>query len=168
MTAKKSPEVVEEVQTEVDVLTERTVTDRLELSNGTEVQIKRLRTREMLKLLRIFTHGAGAMLGNIDFGSEEFAEQLVAVLLIAIPDAEDEVTEFIQAMVVPLGYEEKPKTKAAKEANEALVSDLNETLDNLELDDLFDIISAIITNEGPELQSLGKKLQSILGTFQNN
>lgn len=163
MTTKKS-EAVEE-KSELEVLAPVEVTDRVELSDGTELLLNRMKTREVLKLLRIFTHGAGQLLGNINWGSDEFGDQLIAVLLIAVPDAEDETIEFIRAMVEPFGIDHSRKlTKAAKEANDALYSDLYDLLDNPELDDLLEILTAIIRNEAPELQSLGKKLRSLIET----
>ena len=57
-------------------------------------------------------------------------------------------------------------TNADKAANEALWAQFNTDLFNPELDDLIDLIELIVKQEAPELQALGKKLQSMMALFR--
>lgn len=137
----------------------------LTLSTGLEVRVERLRTRGMFKLLKIVTRGAGPILMQmpLDFDdSEAFTQQLLAVVVMAVPEAENEAIEFIQAMVTPSGLIEKPKTDNQRESNKALMEQLVSDLDDPEIDDTISIIEAVIRNEAHDIQALGKRLGSIL------
>ena len=137
------------------------------LSTGLEVRVERLRTRGMFKLLKIVTRGAGPILMQmpLDFDDPEaFVQQLLAVVVMSVPEAEDEAVQFIQSMVVPVGLIEHPKTNAQKEANKALIERLVEELDDPEVDDTISILETIILNEAGDIQALGKRLGSILKT----
>src|SRR4051812_16887233 len=79
--------------------------DVVSLSTGTQVLIQPLKSRQFFKLLRIVTHGAGGLLMNMNFSGddspEQFAAKLLAIVGYAIPDAEDEVIDFLNSMVKP-------------------------------------------------------------------
>jgi hypothetical protein len=71
----------------------------LALASGLEIEIERLKTRQLFKFVKIVTSGAGGLLGSLNLSSEgdssEFAGQLLALTLVAIPEAEDEAIDFI-------------------------------------------------------------------------
>lgn len=142
--------------------------DEITLSTGTRITVERLKTRQLFKFVKILTSGAGQILANLDFGDIEdgaaFAGQLLAVTLVAIPDAEDESIDFIQSMVRPVGVIEKPRTAKERESNEALYDAIAEELDNPELDDLITIFTRVVTAEAPHIQALGKRLAGLLAT----
>ncbi len=138
------------------------------LSNGTEVLIQPLKARQFFKLLRIITHGAGGMLLNVQFSGtdtpEEFGAKLLALVGFAIPDAEEEVIDFLLAMVKPAGFKEgRNLSKAEKSANDELNNALFEELYNPELEDLVTLVEAIVKREAEDLQALGKRL---MGMFE--
>jgi len=143
------------------------------LTTGLTVEIVRLRTRQFFRLLRVLTHGAGPAMvqAGLDFqaGAEKFTSQLLVLVAMSIPDAEQEAIGFLQSMCKPAGVVDKPDsqlTKPEKAANEALWAQFNTDLFNPELDDLIDLIELIVKQEAPELQALGKKLQSMMALFR--
>lgn len=156
---------------EVDVLSEDTVVSTegpIELSNGVKVDVNRLKTRETMKLLKIVTRGAGYALQTLDLSGEsgEFAEALIVSVVLAIPEAEDETIEFIQAMVRPTDLVANPKSKPEKEINADIEEKLAEALQNPELDDLVAIITRVVHVEAPHIQALGKNLALLLKVYR--
>lgn len=150
---------------EVDALSPEPT--ELTLSSGTVVRVERLRTRGMFKLLKIVTRGAGPILAQmpLDFDdSEAFVQQLLAVVVMAVPEAENEAIEFVQSMVTPVDFIEHPKTKEQINNNKDLISALVLELDDPEIEDTLSIIEAIVRNEAHDIQALGKRLGSILKT----
>lgn len=142
-------------------------TDTVTLSNGLEVDINRLKTRETMKLLRILTRGAGYALStfNLTDGEQEFAEQLMVAVVFAIPEAENETIEFIQAMASPSKLIMGAKSKAEKEINEELVTKYDEALTNPELEDLIVILEKVVQNEAPHIEALGKRIGLLMKTL---
>lgn len=143
------------------------------LTTGTTVEVVRLRTRQFFRLLRVLTHGAGPamMQSNLDFTdeAEQFTSKLLMLVVMSIPDAETEAIAFLQSMCKPHGLVDKPAsqlTKAEIEDNQALWEAFNTDLFNPELDDTIDLIEAIVTQEAPELQALGKKLERTFKLFR--
>ena len=143
------------------------------MSTGFELEIVRMRTRQFFRLLRVLTHGAGPALmqTGLDFSAEgsEFASKLLVLVVMSIPDAESEAVGFLQTMCKPAGEVARPGgklTKAETDANQALWAQFAEELHNPELTDTLDLIEVIINQEAPELQALGKKLQTILALFR--
>lgn len=143
------------------------------LSTGFAVEVVRMRTRQFFRLLRVLTHGAGAALAQqgLNFGADpaEFAQKLLTLTFMSIPDAESEALAFLASMCRPVGVVDKVDsqlTKQQREANQALWAQFGEELHNPELDDLYDLIEIIIRREAPELQALGKKLQRTMETFR--
>ena len=155
---------VKKVIVSPDVDTLSPVPDEITLSSGTVVCVERLKTRQLFRLLKIVTAGAGPLLSSMSFSlddSEAFAGQLIGLIIASVPEAEDEAIEFIQGMVTPLGVIEKPRSKADKEANTELISQLAETLENPEIDDLITILETIVRNEADDIQALGKRLAAM-------
>jgi hypothetical protein len=143
------------------------------LSTGLPLEIVRLRTRQFFRLLRVLTHGAGPALmkAGLDFkdNSGEFASKLLMLVIMSIPDAEQEAVAFLQSMCKPAGLTERPESQLTKQqiaGNKALWEQFNTDLFNPPLDDTLDLIEVIVRQEAPELQALGKKLEQMLALFR--
>lgn len=143
------------------------------LSTGLEVEVVRLKTRQFFRLLKILTHGVGPgiLQSNLNFGDDpaEFAQKLITLVLMSIPDAEEETIWFLASMCRPHGLvtkAEKDLSKAEKKANDALWDQFNSDLGNPELDDTIDIIEAIVNQEAEDIQALGKRVASMLKLAQ--
>lgn len=136
------------------------------LEDGSQVEIERLRTRQLFKLLKILTRGAQPILADLDWSGQtdqqEFGQQLLAALLVSIPEAEDEALEFIRAMVRPVGFIERPRSQEERNENFRKQDDLSWALNNPPLEDTVEIISRVVQKEAPEILALGKKLGSLL------
>ena len=152
---------------ELDVLDP--VPEQVKLTSGTTVILERLRARQFFKLLRILTHGALPLVadGSLfrldpDLDGAVFLQRLLSVVLLAIPDAEDETIDFLRAMVKPVGLIERPGlSKADFTRNNALRDQLTVELDNPELEDLVNLVEAIVRREAEDIQALGKRLVSM-------
>lgn len=159
MTTKKTSNT----PSDVDALVPES--EEITLSSGSVVRVERLRTRGMFKLLKIVTRGGGPILMQMDLDfndTQTFVGQFLAVVMMAIPEAEDEAIEFIQSMAVPAGFKENAKSKADQARNQELVAELLEELDDPTIDDTFSIIETIIKNEAHDIQALGKRLAATL------
>ena len=69
-------------------------------------------------------------------------------------------------MCTPSGlHEAHGRTRLSKqqlEDNQTAINDMVEELNNPELDDLLDLAEAIVKQEAPEIQALGKRVASLL------
>lgn len=131
-----------------------------------DILIERLRTRQFFKLLKILTVGAGPMLAELqvssDSSQEELANNLVALLIVSVPEAEDEVLDFIRSMVAPVDLISPEKTKGDRAANVEKYTELYQKLENPELEDTLDILIKVIKDESPNMLALGKRLAALL------
>ena len=132
-------------------------------ASGLTVDVGRLKTRSFLKLLKIVTRGAAGFLMEyrLDPGMDggEFVQKLVALIVLSIPEAEDETIEFFRAMTTPQGYIQGIKlSPAEREINEDLGLRYNAALDDPELEDLFGLMECIVKQEAEDIQALGKRL----------
>jgi hypothetical protein len=139
--------------------------------SGMKVQLESLKGRQFLKLLRIMTHGAlpglrDSGIFQLDFDNldvDEFIGRLLSVVVMAIPDAEDETFEFLRSMCYPVGLiERRGLNKQDVERNTLLWEALDQELENPELDDIVTIIEAVVKREAADIQALGKRLASML------
>lgn len=148
------------------------VPDTYTFADGTTVGIERLKTRQFFKLLRIITHGGMDALQTIRLdpnqGTEVFTENLIALLIFAVPESEDETIEFLRSMVTPQQVtipDDVPPSSAGKMAqrltDEAKVK-VDSEFTNMGLDDLLGLVEVIIRREAPELKALGKRLADTL------
>jgi hypothetical protein len=158
-------------ESELDRIDPEPVTCKL--STGLVVEVVRMRTRQFFRLLRVLTHGAGPALaqGGLNFGADpgEFAGKLMTLLVMSIPDAEQEAIQFLASMCRPAGLADKSArdlTKQETASNQALWDQFNEDLHNPELDDTLDLLDVIVRREAPELQALGKKMQRMFELFR--
>lgn len=151
-------------------------TDRLdpaaslvELADGRKVEIQRLKLRQLFRLLRIITRGGAGYLPMLrealagassdEDRAEAFGTQLIAIALIALPEAEDEAVEFIMSVVEPEGIL-PGRDKHTVKTNDELRQSLAEYLYNPEPEDAITIIESVINREKTDLVSLGKRLMA--------
>lgn len=140
----------------------------VKLSTGYEVGLQRLKTRQFFRLLKVLTRGVGpAMLQSLNFSDdpEGFGRNLLAMTVMAIPEAEQQFIEFLQSMCKPVGMHEpdgRQLTKKEREENSDLITELVEELNNPELDDLLDLAEAIVKAESADIQALGKRVAGLL------
>jgi hypothetical protein len=149
--------------------------ETLTLSTGVMVRFEDLKSRQFFKLLRIITHGAAHLLGNpslfvLEGDSAALAKRLFAMVMMAVPDAEDETIDFVRSMVRPEGLIDRGRrgdySKSDKIRNEELEDALDAALDNPELEDLIDVIEGVFRREADDLAALGKRLGKMMSLAQ--
>ncbi len=155
---------------ELDVLDP--VPETVTLSTGTVVVVEDLRARQVFKLLRIITRGALGGLADLsmfkvsgDDEAAEFTSRLVSLMLLSIPEAENEAIDFLQSMVKPYGLIERRGVKLSKadtERNTELWARVLTELDNPRLEDLVTLIETIVQREAKDILALGKRLAALL------
>jgi hypothetical protein len=143
----------------------------VKLVSGFAVEVVRLRTRQLFRLMRIISRGATpAAMSQLNFGADdpegqkEFAGKLLGMIVMAIPDAENEAIGFLQSMTQPAGIIQKTPAKLNKqesEHNDALFERYGKEMFNPELEDTLSLLEVIIAIEAPEIQALGKKLSHL-------
>lgn len=136
------------------------------LESGTQVEVLPLKSRQLLKMLKIVTHGAGDSLLALRMDANDsdgaFATKMMMTLAFSIPEAEDETIDFVNSMVKPVGLvERRPLSDEDKERNVALWGTVLHDLENPELLDLMAIIETVVKNETPNLKALGKKFNQM-------
>lgn len=133
-----------------------------------DVIIEELGTRQFFKFLKILTVGAGPALADLvveaDTDVEELTGSLIALLLVSIPEAEDEVIDFIKSMVKPVGIIDPERSKVDRQKNVDLYTELYRTLDNPKPEDSLEILIRVVENETPNLVALGKRVAALLPT----
>lgn len=137
-------------------------------ASGVELELERLKTRQLLKLVKILTAGGGGAIADLpfDFDSdpEELTQQIIGILLATIPEAEEEVMEFIRSMVKPIGLVEPERSAADRSKNTELYVALYKVVDNPELEDTLELFAAIVKAELPNLKALGKKIATLVSS----
>lgn len=165
--AAEPVEVAEEVEAskDIEILAGEPDEDGyFTLSSGSRVRLNPMKTREIFKLVKIFTVGAGALIAEATFSmddDESFAGEMIGLLLNAVPEAEDETLEFIRAMVSPEGLIDRPKTREQRAYNDSLINDLYDELENPEPEDTLAILTQIIRSEAGNLLALGKRVAAM-------
>lgn len=133
------------------------------LTTGSTVRIHSLKLREFLRLLKIVTRGGIPAIGALDFdfeSSEGFVQSFLALVLFAVPEAEDETVDFLQSMVEPAHL--SGNVEADSHARALLIQEL----DNPELEDMVNLLALIVRTEGRDLQALGKRLRTMFDVAQ--
>lgn len=145
----------------------------VELSDGSNVLLEELKLRQFLRLLRIVTEGTppGALANGLETLSADdgnFGANLLVMVMLGIPNAEDAVINFLASMVRPVGLVGgpggKPRSKMTKqelERDEAAYADLEEKLQNPDLEDTLILIEAIFKRSASDFGALGKRLASM-------
>lgn len=143
----------------------------LTLVSGLEINVERLKTRQMMRLMRILTRGAGDALTGMkidgDTDAAEFTGQLLAAVVFSIPEAEDETVDFVRSMVSPVGIVARPN-KEQREQNETLLMRLDSEFQNPEPEDLITVLEKVVEVEAPHLVALGKRVAALLKVQRMN
>jgi hypothetical protein len=145
----------------------------VKLSTSFALEVVRMQTRQFFRLLRVLTHGAGPALTqtqlNFQGDPDEFGTKLLMLVVMAIPDAEQETIAFLSSMCRPAGVVDKPASQMSKQetdANKELWDRFGTELHNPALEDTLDLIEVIVRQEAPELQALGKKLKRMFDLYK--
>jgi hypothetical protein len=112
--------------------------------------VNRLKTREFLSLLRVMTSAFGESLKSIKLSvddDEALQQELLGLLVVALPNAVDEFVEFLKIIVQPTNAKHTGKVRQA--------------LDNPEIEVMLGIAEVVITQEISDLRVLAGKAQAM-------
>ena len=115
---------------------------------GIPCQVRRIRTRELILIVRIITKGVGANINKFDLSSKDQAAQSAALLMVALPNALDEVLLFLREIVASIDPEDATR--------------LTQAMHNPDLDALTDIISTVIEQEWDDAHRLVGKVRALI------
>lgn len=148
------------------------------LVSGNHVTFVELKTRQFFKLLKIITFGASPALQDptllqIGKGTDpkEWGQKLLALIFLAIPNAEDATIDFLRSMVRPKDLIDPkdrptPLSDGDEAANEKLWVDLYRELANPEIEDTVTIMEGVIRREAKDLVALGRRIGSMVKIAQ--
>ena len=123
---------------------------------GISARVKRIRTRELMLLVRVLTSGAGQSFHHIKVGEEDFDQQLIGLLIMAVPEAHEEFVELLQAIVEPVEPIQDSDTQKR----------WNQELANPEIDTTMDVMAALLTQEKDTIPVLLGKAKLLVGQVQ--
>jgi len=123
--------------------------------DGIPARVRRLKSREFLSLIRVLTLGLGPNIGEfkLDGDEDEVKGQVIAMFLMAIPEAIDEFGQFMFSIVDPVD------PKDGKE--------LAKRMKNPEVEVLIDLITIVAEQEVNDFQSLVGKAKAALTRIQS-
>lgn len=155
----------ENPETDTDILLAEPT--NLKLVSGLEVKVLRLRTKALLSLFRILMRGASDILfsGKLDPNDDGFQQQLMFAVLFSIPEDPEGTLEFLRVMVEPAQLRTTRTSKGDDLWNQEQWETLDKELEDPDLEDLIDIVAAIVQSEAPHIQALGKKLTGLVKTL---
>ena len=123
------------------------------LSNGMVVVTTPMRTRSLLRLLKILTRGVfWAIPQLMKADKTTVVEEVMGALIIAIPEAEDATIDFVKSVLVVDGASPTTQERAA----------LDLFFDDPPIDDLLLVLEQVITHEAEDLTALGNRLTGML------
>lgn len=139
--------VIEEAKPDTEVILPPPFTGRIMVTLGTgeivECGVKRLRAREFLALLRVFTTGFGDGIAKITLAGEDADEmqgQILGMMLVAIPEAIEEFLDFMVQVVEPVEGDPKRLRKALVDPDVNMLLDVAEAIAIQEKDDLWALL----------------------------
>ncbi len=140
--------------------------DIITFEDGSQLQIEELRLRQLFKLLKIVTRGAGPLLFDSRLSltgtPEEIALKFMTILGFALPEAEDEAIEFIVSMIAPVGTVDGRKlTEQERKHNQKLLEALIDEWQNPDPVKAIEVIEHIVKREAEDLGALAKKLMTM-------
>ncbi len=149
------------------------------IAAGRSYRLQRLKTRQFLRLLRVLSVGAGPMLVQEAFSfiegpagetaeqrdarrsgeAAQFAQRFLTMLMLSIPEAEDQVLAFIKSMILPAAFiDEAVLTDAQRQSNTDLLMKQESDWHNPELEDMAGVVERIVRQEAKDLYELGNRL----------
>lgn len=110
--------------------------------DGVRCRVKRLRTREVLTIVRVLTRGIGPGVQDLDFTGprDQVAQELAGALIVAVPESPDEFLQFVSDVVEPI--------------DESNLKPFQEAIRNPELETLLEVAEAVAVQEADNLKSL--------------
>ena len=149
MTVTKAASKATEAKAETPDLEEILPSEEELTIEGMPVVVKRLKSREFFALLKIITNGLGQNISQFSLSmddEEEMKSTVVAMAVLAIPNALEEFVDFMREIVAAKHVIDQHKVYAA--------------LENPEIEDSINVITVIIAQEAGDFVSLVGKAKA--------
>lgn len=118
---------------------------------GIPAKVKRLRSREFFALIKVLVRGIGPGISEIKLDTEnreQLEADMIALFTLALPNAIEEMSEFLFAVVEPVNAEDQ--------------GELNKRMVNPDPEVTMDILGLLVTQERDDLKRLWGKAQAWL------
>jgi hypothetical protein len=69
---------------------------------GVLCRVNRVKMRELMLLARVVTRGIGENISMVDFSGDDVDSQIMGLLVVAIPEAGDEVLDLLRVLISPV------------------------------------------------------------------
>lgn len=118
------------------------------------VRVNRLRTIELLMLLRALSAGVGPALAEVDFtdDTDENVGLMVGLIITGMGEAGPQVMDFLRAVVKPVGKDDKAR--------------VSKEMVNPDIEDTLEIVERIVAQEMPDFERLLGKAQTMFERMQ--
>jgi len=118
------------------------------------VRVNRLRTIELLMLLRALSAGVGPALAEIDFtdDTDENVGLMVGLIITGMGEAGPQVMDFLRAVVKPVGKSDADRVR--------------KEMANPDIEDTLEIVERIVAQEMPDFERLLGKAQTMFERMQ--
>jgi hypothetical protein len=116
---------------------------------GIECQIARIKFREFMLLMRVITNGLGQSIKQFRLdpsNPDELQENLVAMVVLAVPNALEEFSYFLLSIVRPVADSDRAALGLA--------------LENPEADEMLDVLGILVEQEKDDLVTGGPTIRS--------
>lgn len=123
--------------------------------DGIKAEVGRLKSREFLLLMRVLTAGLGEGIRHIRLSpddEDELESELIALFMLAIPNAIEEFGEFLMAIVEPVESKDDLKLRVA--------------MQNPDPEVLIDIFGIMVEQEKDDLSALLGKGRAWIARLQ--
>lgn len=140
-----------------------------QLVSGDWVSPRPLKMKELMAAFKVITRGAAMSMGALSYNlvmdsdNDELMETIIILLINAIPEAEQEVSELIRVLVDPLEPEEGWKNRDERHEAERRIDE--QLLGNPEIEDALTILTVVLSGEMDDIKALGKKLRQATKLF---
>lgn len=140
--------------------------DVIELTTGTRVRVRKMRTRETVALLNIGLAGIGPSITDLRLSADDpmpvLTAKFVGLILSALPHATDEAMAFLRVVCEPVALVRPEVDRAQKMRNKAAIEALDAELDNPDVLDTIAIIEAVATLNAGDMEAWGKRIAGAL------
>lgn len=119
---------------------------------GIECRVQRIRTRHLLLIMRMLVNAFGGNINKLrmDTESETFLSEMLGLMMVVIPEAMDEFSQFLAAIVTPVDGEQTARVRAVMMDPPPVV--------------LVDVLTAVMEQEQDDLAVIMGKVLALTNT----
>lgn len=124
--------------------------------SGLDVLVDELKLVHLFDLLELLEKTSMSVNLSPDQDVEVFSNSLVAAIAFSAADNQADLSALLRAVLRPASLVKNPKTSDAKQINEALWTQLYDELEDPDIEDLIDVVKAIVHKSADTIIALGR------------